>query len=149
MIKFFRKIRQNMINENKTGKYLKYAIGEIVLVVIGILIALSINNWNDSRKDNLREQAYYKTAINDLINDTILINEGIHNNTKSFDHNMHHAQGKSSVRTRSQLQPEISFLGRESFAWIDANQLGSFFIGAPKSLSLIFIRVGPLWITAP
>jgi len=87
MIKFFRKIRQNMINENKTGKYLKYAIGEIVLVVIGILIALSINNWNDSRIDNLREQAYYKTAINDLINDTILINEGIRNNTKSFDHN--------------------------------------------------------------
>ena len=41
MIKFFRHIRQNLIMENKTGKYLKYAIGEIVLVVIGILIALS------------------------------------------------------------------------------------------------------------
>lgn len=41
--------------ENKTGKYLKYAIGEIVLVVIGILIALQINNWNEKRKDNLKE----------------------------------------------------------------------------------------------
>jgi hypothetical protein len=50
MIKFFRKIRQNMLMENKTGTYFKYAIGEIVLVVIGILIALSINNWNESRK---------------------------------------------------------------------------------------------------
>ena len=50
MIKFFRKIRQNLLMENKTGKYLKYAIGEIVLVVIGILIALSINNWNENRK---------------------------------------------------------------------------------------------------
>src|SRR6056300_1690800 len=50
MIKFFRKIRQNLIMENKTGKYLKYAIGEIVLVVIGILIALQINNWNEHRK---------------------------------------------------------------------------------------------------
>jgi Family of unknown function (DUF6090) len=50
MIKFFRKIRQNMINENKASKYLLYAIGEIVLVVIGILIALSINNWNEQRK---------------------------------------------------------------------------------------------------
>ena len=50
MIKFFRKIRYNLMSENKTGKYLKYAIGEIVLVVIGILIALSINNWNEKQK---------------------------------------------------------------------------------------------------
>ena len=52
MIKFFRHIRQSLIMENKTSKYLKYAIGEIVLVVIGILIALQINNWNESRKAN-------------------------------------------------------------------------------------------------
>jgi len=50
MIKFLRKIRQNLISEGKTGKYLKYAIGEIILVVIGILIALQINNWNENRK---------------------------------------------------------------------------------------------------
>ena len=49
MIKFFRHIRQNLIMENKTNKYLKYAIGEIVLVVFGILIALQINNWNQER----------------------------------------------------------------------------------------------------
>ena len=48
-----------MINENKTGKYLKYAIGEIILVVIGILIALQINNWNESRK----EQAILKSSL--------------------------------------------------------------------------------------
>ena len=46
MIKFFRHIRQNLLMENKTSKYFKYAIGEIILVVIGILIALQINNWN-------------------------------------------------------------------------------------------------------
>jgi sensor domain CHASE-containing protein len=46
MIKFFRKIRQRLLTENKFSKYLIYAIGEIVLVVIGILIALSINNSN-------------------------------------------------------------------------------------------------------
>jgi hypothetical protein len=56
MIKFFRKISQNLLSENKTGKYFKYAIGEIVLVVIGILIALSINNWNEQRKMNSQEQ---------------------------------------------------------------------------------------------
>jgi len=51
-MKFFRKIRQNLLVENKKGKYFKYAIGEIVLVVIGILIALSISNWNEKRKIN-------------------------------------------------------------------------------------------------
>ena len=50
MIKFFRHIRKSLIEQNKTGKYFKYAIGEIILVVIGILIALQINNWNESRK---------------------------------------------------------------------------------------------------
>ncbi len=52
MIKFFRKIRHTLISEGKTGQYLKYAIGEIALVVIGILIALQINNWNQATKDN-------------------------------------------------------------------------------------------------
>jgi len=56
MIKFFRKIRQNLLSEGKTGKYLKYAIGEIILVVIGILIALQINNWNEQRKIAITEQ---------------------------------------------------------------------------------------------
>ena len=56
MIKFFRHIRQNLLMENKTGKYFKYAIGEILLVVIGILIALQINNWNEGRKRAAEER---------------------------------------------------------------------------------------------
>ncbi len=56
MIKFFRKIRQRLLTENKFSKYLLYAIGEIVLVVIGILIAVSINNWNEERKEIVQEQ---------------------------------------------------------------------------------------------
>ena len=55
MIKFFRKIRQNLLSEGKPGKYLKYAIGEILLVVIGILIALQINNWNSERLEKIEE----------------------------------------------------------------------------------------------
>ena len=57
MIKFFRKIRQKLLSENKVSKYLLYAIGEIILVVIGILIALSINNWNEGRKDRIIEKS--------------------------------------------------------------------------------------------
>jgi hypothetical protein len=60
MIKFFRKIRQRLLSENKFSKYMLYAIGEIILVVIGILIALQINNWNEQRKENIQEQAILK-----------------------------------------------------------------------------------------
>jgi len=56
MIKFFRHIRQMLINKNKIGKYLLYAIGEILLVVTGILIALQINNRNEFKKERLEEQ---------------------------------------------------------------------------------------------
>ena len=71
MIKFFRKIRQKLLTENKFSKYLIYAIGEIILVVIGILIALSINNWNDSRKnDNLRDN-YIESLKKDLAADKV------------------------------------------------------------------------------
>jgi len=56
MIKFFRQIRQRMIKENKVSKYVLYAIGEIILVMIGILLALQVNNWNNENKDRHKEQ---------------------------------------------------------------------------------------------
>tara|TARA_R110002051_G_C8579655_1_gene477043 strand:- start:53 stop:796 length:744 start_codon:yes stop_codon:yes gene_type:complete len=71
MIKFFRKIRQNLLMENKTGKYFKYAIGEIILVVIGILIALQINNWNENQKLEKTTEDYYTQLLDDLNNDII------------------------------------------------------------------------------
>ena len=71
MIKFFRKIRQNLLSENKFNKYLIYAIGEIFLVVIGILIALQINNWNENRKVNALAKKYISDIKTDLINDTL------------------------------------------------------------------------------
>ena len=66
MIKFFRHIRQNLISEDKTSKYFKYAIGEIVLVVIGILIALQINNWNQKRLQQLTLINYYQSMHEEL-----------------------------------------------------------------------------------
>ncbi len=67
MIKFFRHIRQTLIMENKTSKYFKYAIGEIVLVVIGILIALQINTWNENTKDRRYEFEILKNLKSELI----------------------------------------------------------------------------------
>ena len=68
MIKFFRKIRQTMVKENRTSKYLLYAIGEIILVVIGIVIALQINNWNENRKKNIELTKVLINLKNEIIN---------------------------------------------------------------------------------
>ena len=66
MIKFFRKIRRQLLLENKTGKYLKYAIGEILLVMIGILLALQVNQWNEVRKTKSLEQSYLKNLLEEF-----------------------------------------------------------------------------------
>ena len=66
MIKFLRKIRQGLLSEGITGKYIKYAVGEIILVVFGILIALQINNWNDNRKNRNSEALYYCKLLEDF-----------------------------------------------------------------------------------
>jgi len=66
MIKFFRKIRQNSLMKNKTGKYFKYAIGEIVLVVLGILIAVQINTWNTSQKLKADNIVFLKKMLSEL-----------------------------------------------------------------------------------
>nr|WP_282043657.1 DUF6090 family protein [Winogradskyella flava] len=77
MIKFFRKIRQQLIQENKMGKYFKYAIGEILLVVIGILIALQINNWNENRKSRLTEVTKLNKLLEDLKLDSIAFDSNL------------------------------------------------------------------------
>ncbi len=69
MIKFFRKIRLQLLTENKMGKYFTYAIGEIILVVIGILIALQINDWNQNKNDRKLEQQYYCRLLEDVKQD--------------------------------------------------------------------------------
>ena len=66
MIKFFRKIRLKTLSENKFGKYLTYAIGEIILVMIGILLALQVNNWNIKRIEKQTEIKFLKGLKNDL-----------------------------------------------------------------------------------
>ena len=77
MIPFFRKIRKKMADDNKPMKYTRYAIGEIVLVVVGILIALQINTWNEERKNEIEETIILKNLIEDLKADIKGYNETI------------------------------------------------------------------------
>ena len=73
MINFFRKIRLNLLEQNKTSRYFKYALGEIFLVVIGILIALQISDWNELRKSRKFEKEILLLVDQNLKNDSILI----------------------------------------------------------------------------
>lgn len=66
MTSFFRKIRQNLLSQNRVTRYLAYAIGEILLVVIGILIALQVNNWNQERLAKMKAKSYHERIIEDL-----------------------------------------------------------------------------------
>ena len=75
MIRFFRQLRQKLITENRLSRYLLYAIGEIVLVVIGILIALQVNNWNENRKSKISEIKILNRLRQDLVTDTLYLKE--------------------------------------------------------------------------
>jgi len=66
MIKLFKRIRKNLISKGNTGKYLTYAFGEIILVVIGILIALQINTWNEARKNKALEKSMLENLVQNL-----------------------------------------------------------------------------------
>ena len=85
MINFFRKIRLNMINENKVSKYLFYAIGEIALVMIGILLALQVNNWNETRKNKATEQQLLNSLLQEFETNLEILDKTIEKNTEIFD----------------------------------------------------------------
>jgi len=98
MIKFFRNIRKNMLSEGQTLKYLKYAIGEVFLVVIGILIALQLNNLNDIRKIKKFENEILLQIQENLINDRIAL--------KQIESNFEEAISSSNKILQSNISPE-------------------------------------------
>ncbi|WP_445386465.1 DUF6090 family protein [Robiginitalea sp. IMCC44478] len=73
MLRFFRHIRQRLLTDNKISKYLLYAVGEILLVVIGILIALQVNSWNEAKQEERLAREYLNSLKSDLIKDKIFI----------------------------------------------------------------------------
>lgn len=107
MFKFFRKIRQNLLIENKTSKYFKYAIGEIFLVVIGILIALQVNNWNEKRIANDQSKIYLKN-LDKEINQNIIIIESIGENLERMADISHYYHSKLYDRSEEISDSVIS-----------------------------------------
>jgi hypothetical protein len=111
MIKFFRNIRRSNFIEGNTGKYLKYAIGEIALVVVGILIALQINNWNLDRLDRIAELKFYLNFKEQLAEDIIEIEGNIiynDNYMKKFEYAVQIIESNDRSRLDSLIQISIN-----------------------------------------
>ena len=133
MIKFFRRIRYDLMEKNKTGKYFKYAIGEIILVVIGILIALSINNWNEKRKNNSKVKTYLNSIIKDLTVDQKSLSE-MHSHHSFKFHSMQYLltlEGSNPYDAIADRKGDIPKFQRDSIWNVEI----------PKIYDLEFIRL--------
>ncbi len=108
MLKFFRKIRYDLMEKNKTRKYLKYAIGEIILVVIGILIALSINSWNENRINKQKEKLLLNELHKEFISNKIQLDSVLFYNKRSF---------QSVKYVRSKLPIDLESINLDSLAY--------------------------------
>jgi hypothetical protein len=118
MINFFRKIRRKFADNNQFLKYSRYAFGEIVLVVVGILIALSINNWNEDRKLEKQEFQYLERLKIDLIQDTIYYNQRIEKANTSIENN------SKAIQMAYEIQQNVDdFQNMLSFQSYDSEHL--------------------------
>lgn len=109
MIKFYRKIRQKMLVQNKFSNYLIYAIGEIVLVVIGILIALALNNWNENRKEKITEIQLYKEIKDDLVFSLRDLKSGLKSHNEDYNHTI---KLRDHIKKKFALNDSISLYMR-------------------------------------
>lgn len=108
MLRFFRQIRQELIGENRFSKYLLYAVGEIVLIVVGILIALSINNWNEGKKTSVTEIESYSNLLRSLKKDSLDLVRIIELQNKSLETQNKFIQSQSFEIIDSMSSKEIS-----------------------------------------
>lgn len=101
-------MRYDLINHNKTSRYLKYAIGEIILVVVGILIALQINNWNSNRLLRLQEQLVLKELNKEFKANKLLLDSVIFYHKRSF---------KSAEYVRQQIPIKVEEVNLDSLSY--------------------------------
>ena len=132
MIKFFRRIRFNLMEQNKTGKYLKYAIGEIVLVVIGILIALQLNNWNESEKEQADFNSYIeqlKLDVETAIQNATRISKYSLEQSKSCQDMIDFLLGDTSRMDFNTFKTSKNLAGRHGIVVLDVGYLGELLAG--------------------
>jgi len=113
MINFFRKTRKKLADDNKFFKYSRYAIGEILLVVIGILIALQINNWNEKKNQNAQIVKYAKSLVQDLEKDIAML-DTIYNGAKQISYRI----DSLANHVRDSKSEEISNLDVICLTWV-------------------------------
>ncbi len=124
MFKFFRRIRKNLLDKGQLRKYLPYAIGEIFLVVVGILIALQINNWNQNRVNKQLETNYLNNLAINVENDIRRMNELI---IKRYDQKMEGLRlAKSYAQGQYQVKDTIDFLLKVSYGAVFAQGVDFF-----------------------
>jgi hypothetical protein len=124
MIGFFRKIRQHLLSENKVVRYGAYALGEIILVVIGILLALNINNWNEAKKDRIIERYYLLNLREDLQADIDWIGYNI---TDRYDDKLSALnKGKAYYQGNYVIVDTLSFLNELGYGGVYGNIVWAF-----------------------
>jgi hypothetical protein len=125
MINFFRKIRKKLADDNKPLKYARYAIGEIVLVVIGILIALSINNWSENRKNRKIEQIFLKSLLVEMKVNYEQLNEAMGYHLKSRNAAKRMIEIYNGDYDYKNYQEIDSVLALLQWAWTFDSELGA------------------------
>ena len=128
MIKFFRKIRERLLTENKFSKYLLYVIGEIVLVVIGILIALQINNANEIQKTELRNTKNLNSLVKELKSNKLTITKNLNTIRNQISNSLHHIDSLSN--------PDYEIADLETYFLHSQNNLGPISINSVATTSL-------------
>ena len=138
MIKFFRNIRRQLIEKESIRKYVLYAIGEIILVVVGILIALSINNWNNNKILRRTGLTIYENLKNQIHEDKLLLNGVVvYNNTYYEQYNFAiqiiERNDRNNIDTLVQIAPNI-------YKYSDFNRIGNIFQNLVNSGDLKILK---------
>ena len=121
MIKFFRRIRQQLLSENHFSKYLFYAFGEILLVMVGILLALQVNNWNNQRKDDRLAQQYLMSLKEDAQNNIKAL-EGYIQRAENYVHKVADFQDRKGVNISKIDLDSIGIMRQTYFLKTDTYQ---------------------------